>query len=58
LRSPNIDHRLRQLDFRTQGGDAAFPNLGLKIADVAEGRRILASVQSLADFVAGKRGVA
>jgi acyl carrier protein len=31
---------------------------GLKIADVAEGRRILASVRSLADFVAGKRGVA
>jgi len=31
---------------------------GLKLADVAEGRRILASVQSLADFVAGKRGVA
>ena len=31
---------------------------GLKIADVAEGRRILASVQSLADFVAGKRGIA
>jgi NADH-quinone oxidoreductase subunit G len=34
LRSPNIDHRLRQLDFRAQGSDAAFPNLGLKIADV------------------------
>jgi len=31
---------------------------GLKIADVAEGRRILASVQSLVDFVAEKRGVA
>ena len=34
LHSPNIDHRLRQLDFRAQGSDAAFPNLGLKIADV------------------------
>jgi NADH-quinone oxidoreductase subunit G len=32
--SPNIDHRLRQLDFRAQAQDAAFPGLGLKIADV------------------------
>ena len=31
---------------------------GLKIADVAEGRRILRSVQSLVAFVAEKRGVA
>jgi NADH-quinone oxidoreductase subunit G len=30
----NIDHRLRQLDFRAQGGDPAFPHLGLKIADI------------------------
>jgi NADH-quinone oxidoreductase subunit G len=30
----NIDHRLRQLDFRAQAEDAAFPSLGLKIADV------------------------
>ena len=29
---------------------------GLKIADVAEGRRILTSVQSLAQFIAGQRG--
>jgi NADH-quinone oxidoreductase subunit G len=34
LGTPNIDHRLRQLDFRGQDGDAAFPGLGLKIADV------------------------
>jgi NADH-quinone oxidoreductase subunit G len=34
LGSPNIDHRLRQLDFRAQGNDAGFPNLGLKIADI------------------------
>ena len=34
LGSANIDHRLRQLDFRAQEHDAAFPNLGLKIADV------------------------
>jgi NADH-quinone oxidoreductase subunit G len=34
LGSPNIDHRLRQLDFRAQEHDAAFPSLGLKIADV------------------------
>jgi NADH-quinone oxidoreductase subunit G len=32
--SANIDHRLRQLDFRAQENDAAFPNLGLKIADI------------------------
>jgi NADH-quinone oxidoreductase subunit G len=30
----NVDHRLRQLDFRAQENDAAFPHLGLKIADV------------------------
>src|SRR5262249_38318706 len=29
---------------------------GLKIPDVTEGRRILASVNSLAEFVAAKRG--
>jgi NADH-quinone oxidoreductase subunit G len=34
LGSANIDHRLRQLDFRAQENDAAFPNLGLKIADI------------------------
>ena len=30
----NIDHRLRQLDFRAQESEAAFPSLGLKIADI------------------------
>jgi NADH-quinone oxidoreductase subunit G len=30
----NIDHRLRQLDFRAQDDEAAYPHLGLKIADV------------------------
>lgn len=34
LGSGNIDHRLRQLDFRAQEQDAAYPSLGLKIADV------------------------
>jgi NADH-quinone oxidoreductase subunit G len=34
LRSANIDHRLRQLDFRAQENEAAFPHLGLKIADI------------------------
>jgi len=34
LGSANIDHRLRQLDFRGQENDPAFPHLGLKIADV------------------------
>ncbi len=32
--SSNIDHRLRQLDFRGQDSEAAFPHLGLKIADI------------------------
>jgi NADH-quinone oxidoreductase subunit G len=32
--SANIDHRLRQLDFRDQENEAAFPHLGLKIADI------------------------
>ena len=30
----NIDHRLRQLDFRAQENEAAYPHLGLKIAEV------------------------
>jgi NADH-quinone oxidoreductase subunit G len=34
LGSGNIDHRLRQLDFRAQENEAAYPHLGLKIADV------------------------
>jgi NADH-quinone oxidoreductase subunit G len=34
LGSNNIDHRLRQLDFRAQESEAAYPHLGLKIADV------------------------
>src|SRR5882757_4284467 len=34
LGSDNIDHRLRQLDFRAQETEAAYPHLGLKIADV------------------------
>jgi NADH-quinone oxidoreductase subunit G len=45
LGSHNIDHRLRQLDFRGQEDDAAFPSLGLKIADIAalEGLLIIGS---------------
>jgi NADH-quinone oxidoreductase subunit G len=34
LGSANIDHRLRQLDFREPQSEADFPHLGLKIADV------------------------
>jgi NADH-quinone oxidoreductase subunit G len=30
----NIDHRLRQLDFRAQEGEGAYPDLGMPIADV------------------------
>jgi NADH-quinone oxidoreductase subunit G len=34
LGSNNIDHRLRQLDFRGQQSEGAFPGLGLAIKDV------------------------
>ena len=34
LRSNNIDHRLRQRDFRDQAGDAPFPALGVPLAEV------------------------
>jgi NADH-quinone oxidoreductase subunit G len=34
LGTSNVDHRLRQLDFRGEAGEAAFPNLGLTVADV------------------------
>ena len=30
----NIDHRLRQQDFRDQGADPAYPGLGISIADL------------------------
>src|SRR5882762_4784537 len=32
--SGNIDHRLRQLDYRAQETEGAYPNLGVRIADV------------------------
>ena len=32
--SNNVDHRLRQLDFRAGEGEGAFPNLGVALADV------------------------
>jgi NADH-quinone oxidoreductase subunit G len=34
LGSANVDHRLRQLDFRGQEGDAAYPGLGIEIAAI------------------------
>jgi NADH-quinone oxidoreductase subunit G len=34
LGSANIDHRLRQRDFRDQAADPAYPNLGMQIAAV------------------------
>jgi NADH-quinone oxidoreductase subunit G len=34
LGSPNIDHRLRQLDFRAQETEPVFPHLGMAFADV------------------------
>ena len=36
LGSANIDHRLRQRDFRDQGGDALAPGLGLPIAAIEQ----------------------
>jgi NADH-quinone oxidoreductase subunit G len=34
LGTDNVDHRLRQLDFRADGTEGVFPNLGLPIADI------------------------
>jgi NADH-quinone oxidoreductase subunit G len=36
LGSQNIDHRLRQTDFRDQDGFAAFPDLGMGFADLQQ----------------------
>jgi NADH-quinone oxidoreductase subunit G len=36
LGSPNIDHRLRQRDFRDQAAEPAFPALGVALADVPQ----------------------
>jgi NADH-quinone oxidoreductase subunit G len=36
LGSSNIDHRLRQLDFRSAESEPAFPHLGLSIAEVQQ----------------------
>ena len=36
LGTNNIDHRLRQRDFRDQAADPAFPSLGMRIADVEQ----------------------
>ncbi len=34
LKSHNVDHRLRQRDFRDQEADPVFPGLGMRIAEV------------------------
>ena len=34
LKTDNVDHRLRQRDFRDQAADPAFPGLGMPVADV------------------------
>ncbi|HEX3397266.1 MAG TPA: NADH-quinone oxidoreductase subunit NuoG [Steroidobacteraceae bacterium] len=36
LGSGNIDHRLRQLDFRAAENEPAYPHLGLKVAEVEQ----------------------
>jgi NADH-quinone oxidoreductase subunit G len=45
LGTHNVDHRLRQLDFRADGDEAAFPSLGLAIAqvEVLEGVLVIGS---------------
>jgi NADH-quinone oxidoreductase subunit G len=34
LGSSHIDHRLRQLDFRAQDNEGAYPSIGMEIADI------------------------
>jgi NADH-quinone oxidoreductase subunit G len=41
LKSNNIDHRLRQRDFRDQAADPPFPALGLAINDIEQLRSLL-----------------
>ncbi len=41
LGSSNIDHRLRQQDFRDQASDPVFPSLGMAIADVEQLQSVL-----------------
>ncbi|MCG6965261.1 MAG: NADH-quinone oxidoreductase subunit NuoG [Chromatiaceae bacterium] len=41
LGCPNIDHRLRQYDFRGDAADSALPWLGQKIADLASNQATL-----------------
>jgi NADH-quinone oxidoreductase subunit G len=41
LGSANLDHRLRQRDFRAQAGDPAFPALGVSLADLETQEQIL-----------------
>ncbi len=36
LGTNNVDHRVRQRDFRDQVADPAFPNLGMRIADIQD----------------------
>jgi NADH-quinone oxidoreductase subunit G len=36
LKCGNIDHRLRQLDFRAQENEAGYPNLGVAIAEAEQ----------------------
>ena len=41
LGSNNIDHRLRQIDFRNQSQAPSFPNLGMSLAELEEQQAIL-----------------
>ena len=47
-RSANIDHRLRQRDFRDQESDAGVPGLGQPLADVDALDALLLSINCIA----------
>ncbi len=52
--SANIDHRLRQLDFRAQENEGAFPNLGIALNFLAEADA--ARAMNAARHVGGNQG--